>query len=199
MINEVYGRSTELMNKYVQKGLMVEEDSITLFSRVRKQFFTKNSTNLQDDFTKGTPDIYIGESILQAETIIDIKSSFDIFTFFNSKREELNKNYYWQLQTYMSLTGATHAEVVYCLVNTPDSIVEGQKRKFIWDAGIKGEDQYNHAVFDEISRMSEYEDIPIEERMFSFKFDRNDEDIERLHLRIILCRNWMNENFNSQK
>lgn len=30
-----YGRNTDTFNKYVQKGLAVEEDSITLYSRVK--------------------------------------------------------------------------------------------------------------------------------------------------------------------
>ena len=37
-------------------------------------------------------------------------------------------------------------------------------------------------------------DIPMKERLFEFKFDRNEEDIQRMYSRIKECREWMNEN-----
>jgi len=196
MISERYNRKADIMNKFVQKGLMVEEDSITLLSRVRKQFYQKNDLHLQNDWLKGTPDLFEGSDILRATKIIDIKSSFDIFTFFKAKQAADNRNYYWQLQSYMDLTGATEAELVYCLVNTPDSIVEGLKRRFMWDAGIKGEDEFSHEAFAEIDRMAKYDDIPIEERYFIKPIARNQEDINRLHERVEIARKWMNEAFN---
>ena len=195
MISEVYGRRKELINKFIQKGLMTEEDAITLFSRVQKHFYTKNEDHLVNDFIKGTPDLFEGETIQKATTIIDIKSSFDIFTFFKSKHDPVNKDYYWQLQSYMDLTGATCGILAYCLVDTPDSIIEGQKRRFMWDAGIKGEDEFNHEAFAEIERLAKYGDIPIEDRLHTKVIERNQDDINRLHDRIIQCRDWMTENF----
>jgi len=195
MISEVYGRRKDIMNKFVQKGLMVEEDAITLLSRVRKQFYKKNEEHLDNDFIKGTPDCFEGETIKTATKIIDVKASFDIFTFFKSKMDPVNKDYYWQLQSYMDLSGATTSELAYCLVDTPDSIVEQIKRRFMWDAGIRGDDEFNHEAFEIIEKLAKYGDIPIEDRIHSKTIDRNQEDINRLHERVIECRKWMNENF----
>ena len=195
MISELYGRRKDVLNRYVQKGLMVEEDAITLLSRVRKQFYKKNEEHLNNDFLKGTPDIYEGPEIKKATRIIDIKSSFDIFTFFKSKNDPTSKDYYWQGQSYLDLTGASEFELTYCLVNTPDSIVEGLKRRFMWDAGIKGEDEFNHEAFEMIEKMAKYDDIPMEERTFSTIIARNQDDINRLHERVIQCREYMNANF----
>ena len=195
MISKVYGRDKELMNKYVQKGIMVEEESITLYSRVSGKFFSKNYAHLQNDYTEGTPDLFEGQDILRAKKITDIKSSYDIYTFWNAKRNDLNMMYYWQLQTYMSLTGAQESELAYCLVDKPETIIEGEKRRFMWDAGIKGEDEYNHEVFEMIEKLAHYDDIPINERIYIIKILRNEEDIERLHRRIILTRQWMNIEF----
>ena len=196
MIDQVYHRRKDIMNKFVQKGLMVEEDAITLLSRVRKQFYKKNEDHLENDFVKGTPDLFDGETIKTATKIIDIKSSFDIFTFFKSKMDAINKDYYWQIQTYLDLTGTTSGELVYCLVDTPDTIVEGQKRRFMWDAGIKGEDEFNHEAFEMIDKLSKYDDIPMTERIHTKVIERNQDDINRLHDRIIQCREYMNETFN---
>jgi hypothetical protein len=163
---------------------------------VRKQFYKKNEDHLENDFVKGTPDLFDGETIKTATKIIDIKSSFDIFTFFKSKMDAINKDYYWQIQTYLDLTGTTSGELVYCLVDTPDTIVEGQKRRFMWDAGIKGEDEFNHEAFEMIDKLSKYDDIPMTERIHTKVIERNQDDINRLHDRIIQCREYMNETFN---
>lgn len=197
MISEVYKRRKDIMNKYVQKGLMVEESAITLYSRVRKQFYLKNETHLENEFLKGTPDLFEGnETILRATKIIDIKSSFDIFTFFKAKYEPVNTDYFFQLQAYMDLTGANEAELAYCLIDTPDSIIEGQKKRFMWDAGIKGEDEFDHKAFEEIDRLAKYEDIPIEEKCFIKSVPRDQEAIDKLHDKVILARKYMNETFN---
>lgn len=195
MIQKMYGRRKDIVNKYIQKGLMVEEDAITLYSRVMGEYFEKNETNLSNDFLTGTPDLFTGEDILKAEKIIDIKSSYDIFTFFNAQMNGVDKNYYWQLQAYMDLTGAKSAELAYCLVDTPESLIESAKRKFIWDAGIKGEDQYNHEAFDAIDRLAHYNDINIKDRVYIVPVARNQEDIDRLHVRVLECRIWLCEKF----
>ena len=41
-----YGRNTDIKNKYITKGLEVEEDSITLFSQYSKTFYRKNEERL---------------------------------------------------------------------------------------------------------------------------------------------------------
>ena len=45
-----YGRKKDIVNKYIQKGLMVEEDAITLISRLNKKMYLKNGTHLKNDF-----------------------------------------------------------------------------------------------------------------------------------------------------
>jgi len=42
MIYEKYGRKKDISNKYIEKGLAVEEDAITLYSRFTKVFYKKN-------------------------------------------------------------------------------------------------------------------------------------------------------------
>lgn len=191
-----YGRQTDISNRFIEKGLMVEEDSITLFSRVNKQYFKKNVERLQNDFISGTPDLFTGKSINEAELVIDIKSSWDIFTFFRAQAKDLNKLYYWQLQGYMALTGAPSATLAYCLVNTPDILIQDELRKLQWKMGVIDPEASEHykAAAKEIELLSIYDDIPLIERLFTIDFTRNDDDIERLYKRVADCRNYMNEN-----
>lgn len=193
-VSNKYGRTTEIENKYVSKGLAVEEDSITLFSRVKKTFFKKNEDHLANDFIQGTPDIFIGDSVHSAEVVIDIKSSWDIFTFFRVQSKDINKLYYWQLQGYMALTGAKSAKLVYCLVNTPEIMINDEKRKLMWKMGAIDENEITDEAFAELEKNMIYDDIPMDERVFEIPVERNDDDIKRLYKRIEESRTWMNEN-----
>src|SRR5688572_14682194 len=130
-----YDRKKEITTKYMEKGLMVEEDAITLYSLVKKRFFKKNEERVKNDYLCGTPDLFIGESIEQAKEIIDIKSSWDLFTFpFPS--DKINKDYFYQLQGYMFLTGAEKATLVYCLIDTPLTLINDEKRKLLYKMGV---------------------------------------------------------------
>lgn len=179
-----YGRKSDIVNKYVQKGLAVEEDSITLYSRVTGDFFIKNEEHFKNDFIMGTPDIV-------TDPIVDIKSSWDLFTFLKAKNSSLNKMYYWQLQGYMWLTGARNAKLAYCLVNTPDQIINDQKRKFMWNANMIDETELSVKAFEEIERNGIYDDIPLSDRLHTIDIAYNEADIERLKLRINDCRDYM--------
>jgi len=193
-VSNKYGRQTEIQSRYITKGLMVEEDAITLYSRVKKSFFKKNEEHLRNEFIKGTPDLFVGENIQSAKRIIDTKSSWDLFTFFRVLSKELNNLYYWQMQGYMALTGAKSASVAYCLVNTPLILIEDEKRKLLYKMGVAtSEDAIYKEACEELERSMIYDDIPITERLIEFEVERNDSDIEALYAKIQKARQWLNE------
>lgn len=196
-INLKYGRYKDFTSDAIKKGLATEEDALTLFSIQKMRQFNKNEEHLRNDYIMGTPDSYEGNSILEATNIIDIKSAWDLFTFHDSKSEKVNKNYYWQMQGYMWLTGALTATLVYCLINTPDTLIQDQKRRLGWQMGLidnEASQEYIDACAN-IDRNSIFDDIPNSERIFEIKIERNNEDIERLIERIIACRTYMEENY----
>ena len=199
-IKDKYGREKDIHSRYMIKGLEVEEDSLTLYSRFTKQYFTKNEETFKNEWIKGTPDIIVNPS-KEAETdhlqtIIDIKSSWDIFTFFDTTISELKDGYYWQLQGYMALTGASKARLVYCLCDTPDSILNDEKRRLMWRMNVLSDnDPFFIDACEKLDKLHTYSDVDIEERVHVIEFDRNDEDIERLYKRIEDCRKYMNKSF----
>ncbi len=194
-VSNKYGRSTDIENRYTKKGLMVEEDSITLFSSIKKKFYKKNEDHLSNGFIKGTPDLYSGESVVMADVVIDVKSSWDIFTFFrNASPEKINKNYYWQLMGYMALTGASESILAYCLVNTPDTLIADEKRRLMWKMGVIDDtDSLYQKACKEIDRQCIYDDIPASERIIEISIKRDDAAIQRIYDRVIECRKYMNE------
>ncbi len=191
------GREDDIYSKYMDKGTTVEEDSITLYSKVSRKMFRKNEERLTNDYISGTPDIYLGESIEKADHVIDIKSSWDLFTFLKAKTQDVKKNYYWQLQGYMALTGAKSATLAYCLVNTPDHLIYDEKRKLAYKMGLI--DEMESPVFIEACKQIElnttFDDIPEKQRVFTYSVERNEADIARLYMQVERCRTYIKENF----
>lgn len=217
-VSEKYGRKEEITSKYLDKGNECEEDGITLLSRVNKCFYKKNETNLSNEFIKGTPDLFIGETIEKAEKIIDTKLSYSAHTFFRTQKDELNKLYFWQMQSYMWLTGAKVATVAYCLVNGTFDAIEDEKKRLAWRMkliDITGSEEYNekckqieinhifdlelfkshHPYFEFHNDISQWKwDIPMEKRVYEIDVLRDDNKINALKSKVIDCREWMNSN-----
>lgn len=198
-ISEKYGRRMDIDNKYIRKGLQVEEDGITIYSRIKRTFFKKNEQHLFNAFIKGTPDSFVGTSIGSATRIPDIKCSWDMQTFFRTFTKGMNTLYYWQGVGYMWLTGALFFDLSYCLVNTPAPLIEAEKRSLWYKLGQPEE---TDSVFTDGCKQIEvnmtYDDIPIREKMLEYTIERNESDIELLKKKITVAReylNWMDDEF----
>jgi hypothetical protein len=192
-VREKYGRDKNIINKYIEKGLAVEEDSITLYSRVTKTFFAKNEARIENEFISGTPDLFIGESILNAKTIIDIKSSWDVYTFFATMTKPVNKDYFYQLQGYCALSGAEDARLVYCLVDTPLSLIEDEKRRVSWKMGLidpHSNEAYIQAC-EYLDKSMTFADIDIKERYIENLIPRDEDAILSVYKRVGMCREFL--------
>lgn len=189
---EKYGRSRDIVTKQMQKGTEVEEESITLLSRVLKKMLIKNEERLENEFITGLPDIFEGESIRNAESITDIKSSYDLFTFLSNIGGPLDRDYYWQLQGYMALTGAQKASIAYCLVNTPGHIIQGEKYRLLKNMNVISEESPEFILEAlKIENNMTFDDIPKEERVLIFDVYRNDSDIESIYEKVIKAREFL--------
>jgi hypothetical protein len=199
-IEVYYGRIKDVSSKYLEKGKQVEEDSITLYSRIKKQMYKKNTERLTNDYVTGEPDLYMGKDIIEAERVIDFKSSWSLNTYIQAREEGHNDDYDWQGQGYMWLTGSKHFTLAYCLINTPKHLVLDEKKKLAWRMGII--DDYDNPEYIEaskqIDRNHNFDDIPMQERMFEINIDRDDDKIEAIKERVIQCREWLNETFISK-
>ncbi len=192
-ISETKRRKADINNKFIEKGLAVEEDAITLYSRIKKQFFKKNETHLFNAFIKGTPDIFTGETIGSAIRIHDVKSSWSANTFYRTFIKKINELYYWQGVGYMWLTGALFFDLAYCLVNTPEPLIEAEKRSLWYKLGQPSDDNENWINAQAaIERNMRFDDIPMRERMLEYTIERNEADIELLTKKITAAREYLN-------
>lgn len=186
---EKYRRSKDFVNKFTEKGTVVEEQSMTLYSRVKRKPFFKNNETFENDYFTGTPDI------ITSTDIIDLKSSWDIHTFMANLHKAINTKYRWQLMAYMDMCEIESAKLVYCLVNTPDKLIIDAERKLGWDMQVidpEADDAYQMACA-QLRKEMIFDDIPIEERYIEFTIDYDYKEIDKAKKKIDLCRNFLNE------
>lgn len=189
-IKEKYNREKNIENKYVDKGLAVEEDSLTLYSRFKSPvYYEKNEERYTNAYLSGTPDM------IKGDMIIDVKSSYSIHTYFDSKIK-LNETYYWQLQSYMALTGKKNATLAYCLTNMTDIILKDMERRLQWKMGaISDEDAVYMDAVEKLRHENIFDDIPLKDRVHEIEIARNDEDIMRMYKMIGEGRKYIKEHF----
>lgn len=194
-IKETYGRDKDVSNKFIEKGLAVEDDAITLYSRNTRTYYQKNIETLENEFIVGTPDLYEGLDIRRATAIKDIKSSWDLYTYFSVFVKPINKDYAWQLSSYCALSGADKAGLVYCLVNTPEQLIWKEKDALKWKMGIidpSASDIYMQAC-EELEKAMVFDDIPMEHRHVEFAIDIRKYPIGNAYERIMDCRKFLSQ------
>ena len=203
-IAEKYGRRKDVQTKQMKKGIQVEDDSIALLSEYMGKTFSKNSERFTNDYITGHPDILdLSESGLK---IWDVKSSYDLFTFLGNLPEKLKDLYYWQLQSYMWLTGAVESSIAYCLVNTPFGIIEQEKKSLLYRMDVISEESPEYVL--EASKLKlnmMFDDIDIKERILIFPVQRNEEDIQLIQDKVEKARAYLSmienthKNFNNER
>lgn len=119
----VYGFNEVVSGKYMEKGVIVEDQAIELYNSVFFTNYKKNTERKTNDWLTGECDIFTGDKI------IDIKSSWSLPTFPATAEEGQDKGYEWQLRAYMMLWNVDEAEIAYCMVNTPDELIKFEQEE----------------------------------------------------------------------
>jgi hypothetical protein len=120
---KLYGRKKEIQSKYMTKGNTCEDAAIEYINKLYGTDHKKNEDHFEDTYLHGTPDI-IGEDV-----ILDIKNSWDFTTFPLFSSYLPNRDYMYQLQGYMMLTGKRKGAIVYTLMDLPDDQIELEYRR----------------------------------------------------------------------
>lgn len=202
-----FGRTQDLSNKYLIKGIAVEDDSITLLSMHMREMLTKNEAKLTNDYLSGTPDLIHGD------VVIDIKSRWDIYSYFKTIDEPMDKMNYWQLVGYMELTGCNKAKIVNTLVNTPFEQINSElkREQYQWSNSVPAwreieiikNSVYDFDTFNNyvslITMVQSDEDkkmfdsfVEVNDRVNIVEIEKNDKDVEDLYNRIAESRIYLN-------
>jgi len=178
---QLYSRKNEFTNKYVQKGLAVEDASIDfIMEMLGYPILNKNEKQFSNDFMTGTPDMILPDHL------IDVKNSWDCFTF-PLFETECEKNYWWQGQGYMELTGRDHYKVVYILSDTPENLIYREAKNYCFNNGY---DELDEDVFQSFVDKMTYPDIDNSFKIKTFEFDRDQAAIDSIKDRVIACNHY---------
>ena len=171
---QIYGRRKEISSKYLDKGNIVEQNSLDyIANELGYGSIPKNEESFENNYLTGTPDAIFNEHI------IDVKNSWDCFTFPLFFNNVPNKNYYWQAQGYMALTGLDYYRLIYTLMDTPEEL-------------IKKEYFNSNLDFDTFAKNYKYSNIDSKYRIKVFEIERNNIDIDSIYTRVVECREHIN-------
>lgn len=187
-VAEKYGRRKDIQTKQMKKGIQVEDESIKLLSKFMGKDFYKNEERFTNDYITGMPDI------ITDDCIIDIKSSYDIWTFLGNLPDKLDSLYYWQMMCYMWLTDKPKAKITYCLSNTPFGMIEQEKKSLFYKMDVISEESPEFIRESlKLEFNMTFDDMPLSERVLIFNVDRNEDDILRIQNKVEKAREYLEE------
>jgi hypothetical protein len=188
VLEHKYGIKKEINSRYLDKGNQVEDMAIELAEQALDLGFVfKNELYFENEHLTGTPDI------ITDTLIVDVKSSWNGTTFPMFEDELPNKDYYWQLQGYMELTGKHNAIVAYCLVDTPEDIVLDEIRRVAW---AKKELEPSEETEQDVRSQHEFSHIPKDKRVKAFLVEKDEHAIWQIKERVEQCREYYTELWN---
>lgn len=184
---KLFNRKEDWKAIVVEKGLMVEQDSISLLGRLLGIEVEKNDEFFDEhEFIHGSPDV------ITHDTVRDIKSSWDLFTFpmFDDKLPK--QEYWWQLQGYMILTGLRKASLDYVLIDTPMPLIILDLKKLYFQSGGKAED-WTPDSYQALYPNYQFNDIDDKYKLRSFEVEYAVSAEQQIVERVKLCREYIKE------
>jgi hypothetical protein len=173
---------------FYEKGTLLEEEAIDLLSRVDKVSYKRNSGLIYNEFILGKVDVHSE----QRKAILDVKCAWNISTFMNVLNAPLKAIYWYQMQGYLELYDIDYGEVCFCLLNTPESLIDREKirllNKYVFGE-ISREDYERHMETLELSLT--YNNIPMRKRVIRFRVNRYRELMPKVYKKVEKCRDWL--------
>lgn len=194
----LYKRYKEIKSKYIKKGNATEEDGFTLMCIVLKLGMVKGHTQRFDNgYSTGICDL----NLEKLDMIIDNKSSWDLSTFPMFDEENPDKEYEHQGQAYMEGYNRPKFKLVYTLVDCPIDII-GKEIQWELDPDKKQEIAlqlvYTKEYWDEVkdkffpsAKEIDFIEIPKEDRVKEFNFERDTSHAIELERRVKMCQEYI--------
>lgn len=161
----VYKYEDSIDNKYVRKGLAVEDSeeqdinksAIKIASRVIFAEYSKSDSYLKKGHFHGHPDIEDEEE----QMIVDIKSSWSKKTFPKRPEDGHDSTYEWQGKLYCYMKEWSKFRLCYVLMSTPEELVP------------ENENDSLHYC----------DDLPLNLRVTYLDYELTDKDIDKIERR----------------
>lgn len=184
--DKVWGRKEEIKSKYLEKGIQSENEAIRVYGFHKDCVgIRKNEEFFKNEYVCGTPDLILNDKV------VDIKNSWSLKTYMDAKVTDL---YEVQLNVYMWLLGLKKAELAYCLLDAPESIIQSEINSYLYYNKLRLDpesDEYKD-IASKIRHNMTFGDIPEAQRLKIFEVDYNEQLISDLKSKIKISREYLN-------
>lgn len=182
---QLYNRKKTFSSKYTDKGNIMEDASLDFIAeQLGYGMLIKNKKQKENDYITGTPDVVLND------LIIDVKNSWDPFSFPLFDIDVPNNAYYWQAQCYMELFNIDNYKLIYVISDTPINLIE--KEAYYW-CKDNGYDELDLDIYKQFIRKMTYQDVDSKLKLKLFDIKRNPKDIEKVIERVWECRNYISK------
>jgi hypothetical protein len=187
-IEDQFGVKKSFWSKETNKGLECEEESIKFLAKQKDLFGAKkNETRFENETFIGTPDLIFNG------VVYDIKTSWSLFTFPMFDDEIPTKDYIFQLQAYLNLTGLKKAKLVYVLTNATEEMIQDELyrrclRAKVFDKSPEIAAKMEEELEAQVRKEMTFDHVPAELRIKCFDLEYSEEIIEQMKARVALCQ-----------
>jgi hypothetical protein len=178
----------------ILNGTLSESKSLGMLSEIDGIRYKTHKKLIKNDHLKGILDAYSGKSARKASKVIEVKTCANMQSLVNIiGSKDISSMYYWQIMGYLAITGADEGEICHCLVSYPERVIKDEINRFLFKAkSFDFDGEYIQTHIDRIRHNLTFDDIPIHERMYRFKVQRDDDAISRIYEKVKHCRKWLN-------
>jgi len=189
LFNE-YGIDKFVTSKHIEKGIINEEQSLKMMKRV-----TGWDVDLSQPKKRYVNSWVIGEpDLVSNQYLVDVKNSWDGTTFPWFETDVPNKDYLYQLQTYMWLTGFKESYLIYTLTSAPEHLLFKEAEKLSYN--LHSLPKYHEKSFDEMLEIGTklatqqlmFDHIDEHKRVKIFRIERNEAIIDSMRDRVEKAR-----------
>jgi hypothetical protein len=166
------------------RGIKQEDWAVKMLSEFRNKEYFRDKKRLRDTHLIGSVDVLDSKSILTASRIVEIKTKETIGEFNKRIGVPLEDSHFLQMQGYINLANKEIGEVVYCLVPPSEDKIQEQKELFY-------ELKNNNKKWESVESNIRFLDIPLNEKIISYKVERDKNVIDEIYQRVEVCRNWI--------
>ena len=183
LLSKTHNEPLPFANKYTQKGIRAEDESIKLIQKVLGyDFLLKEDSYASNEWVHGHCDV------LQPDEVIEIKNSYLAETFPFYEVECPNNGYFLQSQGYMDIYERESCKLIYTLINATEKEIENETLKYC--RAIDSE--YTEEIENLFRQRMTYDHLKDEHRIKVFEFKRDDNVINQIHDRVEMCRTYIN-------
>ena len=201
-----YGIEKSIQSKYLDKGIINEPQALRMLAKYLKLDIDPNEIwkeRMFNDYLTGEPDLMIRDQNLLA----DVKCSYNATTFpWTSDLSDLkkhNKNYWFQMQAYMFLSGIHKSVLAYCLTDTPPHMINDEAQRRSYKAMVypenadKGMDLIEDEIREQVTKEMTFNQIPDAKRIRVFEVEYDPQAIDEIIERVKEARTQYNAIFNT--